>query len=487
MTEELGRSSLELPASLDFLEPAAMFIAKYMSQLGMEEDRMTPLLEASRRAMTLVIKNNSQNPLESNRVGIDVFSDDGRGYVEVLNRGVPIFIDHDQFGETATALDQFSVENLGRQGQTVVLGMGLGEKAHRKSYNDVGKRTNLLSEADLEKTQIRRLLPGEAKSLSELFYYVYGYNYIQDFVYYPEKIEAMLRESKLISTVAVAPDGRLLGHVGLMKWGENPDVYEPCLGVSHPLVKSKGFFSRIFQKTMELVDEIPMQYAFFDFVTNHAFSQKMVSRYKPAILALFVGCQSKQTQARLERLGIGLDPKETDRYSLLYGVIPKVEFPFGKEIALPNSIGEVLGFLLEPLNLRWYPTSRFDLLPDEGEFETKLQPTQNAVIFDLFRPGRDSVNRILVEWEQLLKVGYQYAAVEVPVGAQGLGNLQDILADRGFFVAGFIPYHYSDGLGFRFQTIGPTKLDFTEISAYEETSKKLLEIVRDNYERNQIL
>ena len=63
-------------------------------------------------------------------------------------------------------------------------------------------------------------------------------------------------------------------------------------------------FSKVFNETMKVAETIPMHYLFFDFVTNHEFSQKFVSRYHPIDLALFVGCQSKATQAKLEKLGI---------------------------------------------------------------------------------------------------------------------------------------------------------------------------------------
>jgi hypothetical protein len=235
---------------------------------------------------------------------------------------------------------------------------------------------------------------------------------------------------------------------------------------------------------MDRVGRTEMSYCFFDLVTNHIYSQKLVERYKPCPLSIFVGCQTKDTQARLEKLGMGQDPRETDRYSLLYSIFPRTEYPFGKQVVLPNNLGETVGFLLEPLNLTWVPASRFDVLPPGGEYQTHLEPTQNAVIFDCVRVGHKAVDGILRDWAQLLKSGYQYAAVEVPLDAPGLGNLYDRLADNGFFIAGFIPYHHSDRLGFRFQAMGPTKVDFDEIQIFGDRAKTLLALIRENFERN---
>lgn len=201
------------------------------------------------------------------------------------------------------------------------------------------------------------------------------------------------------------------------------------------------------------------------------------------VVVYWVSVEELSGQARA--VGYGLGPKETDRYTLLVSVIPEVKHPFGKEIFLPNNLGEMFGFLLGPLNLLWNPAPRFEMLPLGGDYQTHLQPLQNAVQFDLFWPGRNAIENIIRDWRKLLKVGYQYAAIDVPIGVRGISNLYDILSDHGFFVAGFIPHHYSDKLGFRFQTVGHTKLDFNEIKVFGEGTKKLLEIVRENYERNQ--
>jgi len=280
----------------------------------------------------------------------------------------------------------------------------------------------------------------------------------------------------------------VLGHVGLIKWSDNPAIYEPCLGVVDSRVKSRGLFGKLFQRTMEIASDIAMQYCFFDFVTNHEYSQKFVSRYHPVDLAIFVGCQDAATQAKLESLGIGRDPKESDRYSLLYSIIPRVHQPFGAEIELPMNVGELLGFLLKPLNLSWYPASRFELLAEEGRHETHLQPAQGAVSFDLAEPGRGAAERILAEWRQLLRNGYQHAGVEIPLGHQGLTNLCDIFCDEGFFVSGFVPYRLrGDRLALRLQAMGPTKVSFDEIRVYSDTAKQLLDIIRQSYERNGFL
>ncbi len=485
-----NKTHLELPLLKTSFIAAIDFIDSFAKDSGASEDKRKHLRTAAEITLNTIAKN-SEDDITKNRIGLDVYELHGNLIVEVANRGVPVFLsthgngNSAQFHEASKHLDKISWENHGRDGQTVVMGLRIGEEAIKKTFPAI---SDISKEIESEKNVIiRELKDGEETALCQLFYTVYGYGYINDFVYFPEKIKAMVDSKKLISIVAALPDGRLIGHVGLIRWNDNPTVYEPCLGITDPRLKSQGVFSKLFARTMEWVQDLPMQYCFFDFVTNHDYSQRFVSRYKPVDLAIFVGCQSKDTQAKLERLGLGADPKEMDRFSLLYSIIPRVEFPFGKEIRLPNNLGEMLGFLLKPLNLKWVPTPRFQALPHLGEYQTHLQPAQNAVVFDLTKSGREAVEKIIKDWQSLLRNGYQYAAVEVCVDQPGLGNLYDVLSEAGFFVAGFVPYHYSNKLALRFQSIGPTKVAFEEIKVYTENAKKLLSIVKTNYEKNGLL
>ncbi len=483
------KAVLEFPASLLHVGPVLGYLDAFSTQFGIESDRRVQLRAATSRALDLVVKNN-EHLFPKPSVSVGFSENNGELLIEVLNHGVPINVNRNGqsaiFHGLTQGLDRVLLENQGRQGQSIILGMKLGEAAARKSLEGNVRVAEPFDPETVE-IKIRRLTKGDASAIAELFFYVYGYDYIHDFVYYPEKLENLIESDELISVAAVLPNGRLVGHVGLRRWNTSPLVYEPCLGVVDPVLKSRGVFSKVFQQAMQVVETIPMHYLFFDFVTNHEFSQRFVSRYHPVDLAIFVGCQSKDTQAKLEKLGMGADPKKTDRYSLLYSVLPRVEFPFGKEAELPLCLGEQIGFLLDPLGISWYPASRFSVLPSGGDYTSSLQPAQNAIVFDLVMPGRNAVDRILQEWQQCLRNGYEYAAVDVLVGSPGVGNLYDCLQEAGFFVAGFLPHKMGSQLSLRFQAVRPTKLAFDEIRVVSPIANRLLDLIQIQYERNASL
>ncbi len=409
--------------------------------------------------------------------------------IDIDNRGTPLFahqtlsntsddsVPH-MFFEARNIIETISFFNLGRRGQRFEI---------RTKIDPCSRQGISKTEAPSEPIEIRDLRDTEVSELSRLFYAVYGYQYVDDSVYFPKLIQERVRRGDLISKVAILPNGRMVGHIGLVKKGNSPLVYEPALGVVDPQIKSQGLFSKIFKEVMTLVKSIPMSYCFYDTVTNHDYSQRLISRYGSCEIALFVGSQVSETQAKLQRLGLGQDPQGMDRYSILLAVHPQTQSPFGKEVLLPTNVGDFAETILTPLGMKWIPSPRFYPLSRDGLYKTTLQETQKAVIFDLEIPGRAAALRILDEWRTLMHSGYEYAAVEVSLEHSGIGQLYDLLAKNGFFIAGLIPYHYSSQLGVRFQSLGPTRVAFDQIKVHSPTAKRLLEIVREDYERNRIL
>jgi hypothetical protein len=466
MKNEMNKNvTIKVPPNLTYLKPTKKFISSYAKSLLVPRVDYKKLLKQTDKAFKKIIENNIENNFQED-IQISLLENKDEIQVEILNKGLPLFSDQD-----------FLIQNQGRRGQKVIL------KASRKSILESEVVEEKPAPITISETpEIRLLNLNESSLVTQLFCKVYGYDYVNEFIYYPEQIEEKYRKKELFSLAAISQN-KLLAHVGLMQLSDKPKVYEACLGAVDPEVKAKGLFTGVFNETMKLVNQIEMQYCVFDMVTNHDYSQKHVARFNAVDMAIFLGCQNKNLQAKLERLGMGKDPTEMDRYTLLLSVLPRVANPFGSEVTLPNNLGEQIGFLLKPFNLDWIPEARFLMPKDKGEYSIKVLEVNNAVYFDFIEPGYHGALEIIDHWERYLKNGYQYSAIDVPLGHEGLGVLQDIFLQSGFFVSGFIPYHYTDKLAVRYQSIGHTKVSFDEIKLFSSSAKKLLTTIRESYER----
>ncbi|MBI3534198.1 MAG: hypothetical protein HY072_01750 [Deltaproteobacteria bacterium] len=487
MEQALHKTELVLPSWSYSVEPATNFLFESLSSMNLQKAEGVANLQkaegvALKRTLASVlelVRGQTKKCRFEDHFSVKTSFSETHYNICIKNHGVPLLIEKQVLQETLLPKKvNLEFRNLGREGQEILIKVPINMQLKVES----GETTLIKIE---ENFTVRKLLVSEVEMCSLLFHSVYGYDYIHEWVYYPEKIKEKITNGDLISLVAVSAQGEFVGHVGLVRQNINPPIYEAGLGVVDPKVKSHGIFQMIFTEIMNLVSQIQMNYCVFDFVTNHDYSQRMVSKFGMCDMALFLGCQVKKTQAKLKILGIGEDPWYTDRYSLILGVHACVANPFGKTtIVLPESLGEMFQFLLDPLGVAWAPASRFDVLALQGEYAVTLQPTQSSVIFDFKKPGCRALDQIVGEWNSLKRDGYKYVAIDIPVMSPGLGQLSEYLRMNGFFVSGFVPYHYRDELGFRFQSIAPAKIDFDEIKVYSDNSKRLLEKVKADYERH---
>ncbi len=479
----LNTTKLSLPVSPQALGPAAEFVTESARRYGIKKESLPLVKEHIAEILNKVGEKIKKCRFEDH-LKIETFCEDQNFVIHIKNLGTPLFthevLSLSKFMVTTDRLEfikaPFEFKNQGREGQIFTFKFPLEnqdsvlcEEKVQKSFKE-------------KEAEIRKITGGEEEALTSLFHSVYGYDYIHEWVYFPEAFKAKIENKDLVSLVAVSGEGKLIGHVGLLRQSLNPLVYEAALGVVDPTVKSQGLFQKLFSSLMDVVRATPMSYCIFDFVTNHDYSQRIVAQHGMCEMALFLGCQIKKTQAQLEKLGIGDDPKLSDRYSLLLGIHPCQSTPFGKALILPESLGEMFEFLLEPLGVSWAPTSRFDVLPLEGSYLLSLQVAQQSAYFDFKKPGSRALDQLLGEWSGLRREGYKYAAIDVPLRASGLGQLQEYLRGHGFFVSGFVPF--KDELGFRFQSIAPAKVDFSEIKVSTPRAKKLVEVIQKDFERN---
>lgn len=485
-------ASLTFSLTSETCQATKMFVHDFLEQFTSDLD----LIKKVDRAVDLVYDVYTANNRRFNHPS-DLNFEIERFQESVLltftNKGMPVYHGDDwkvtgtdqynnsKFVELTKVVDHYETKNLGRVGQSLSIRFKLSQPKALAETITVFENDQ---EPDIT---IRKMNPGEEPELSRLFYKVYGYNYINEMVYFPARIKDMIEAGDLESYVAIGNDERMVGHVGLIRHHRSPNVYEAALGLTDPAVISRGLFSQIFGRVIEEASKKDMAFCVYDFVTNLIYSQKLVAKYGSCEMSINIGCQLSETQAKLEHLGMGEDPKEMDRYSILLGIKPGQKYPLGERVTLPLSLGEIAEFILEPLNISWMPSPRFFPMMREGQYTRNLQPTQRAVYYRFYEPGQKALRAIINDWKVLLRSGYQYAAIDMPLDKPGIGQMHDILAASGFFMAGFIPYEFTPRLGFRFQSIGPTKVAFDKIQVFSESAKKLKDLIQEDYERNVLI
>lgn len=332
---------------------------------------------------------------------------------------------------------------------------------------------------------IRPLEDGEEVEVARLFFDVYGYSYIHSYVYNHLELARKIKGGDLVSFVAVL-DGKIIGHLGIVRHKKDPLILEAALGVVDPRAKAGGVFGKMFKSSIDYIKSQPIQFCIYDFVTNHDYSQKLVAKYGFRELAIDIGSQSPQLQAKMDRLGLGEDSSEMDRYSLLIATESFSENPFGKHVYVPSCLSEIASIVLPPLGLQWHHESRFSPLAKGGQVIKTIHNEQKSIHFTISESGSDALRKVLQDWSHYAKLGFEYASVDVDLGQPGLGQIRDVLASYGFFIGGFVPFNMSRQLGFRFQTV-LKRVAFDHIKIATQTGQQILQLIRQDYEQNKIL
>lgn len=404
------------------------------------------------------------------KLSVSLHDQNGKFAIELANHGAPffgIFSRHSQFSEISR-----TETNMGRAGQrfrwevrapNIQSGQILQLRRRGRAQGPV---------------KVRRAESHEMPRLAQLFHKVYQYDYINEDVYFPDRMTAKLNSGEFVSFVATDTTGAWLGHVGLKRWNTDPLVYEPCLGLVDPTTQSTGVFSALFRDVMTYAKESQAEYLIIDFVTNHLLTQKFVAPFGSLDTALFLGCQTKETQANLERLGLGENPEEMDRYSLLYSIVPLRERPFGTEIELPGSVGSLLEPIVTSLGLEYRSEPRFHSTEALGAFSETIGDIQQAVSFDMHEPGLKCTEDLLERWQELKRTGTIYASVDIPLGTVPIGQIYDRLREGGFFLSGLVPTQASRSLSLRLQSLAPTRVDLDSLQLLSPNAQTLREIIR---------
>ena len=113
--------------------------------------------------------------------------------------------------------DEVRWEHLGREGN--LMRITFAKKGDDVTQSEGGSELKVLAPdvalAPEQNYVIRLATPDDAIHISRCIYRAYGYSYVTEAMYYPEKIKDMINSGELISAVTVAEDGEIVGHVSL--------------------------------------------------------------------------------------------------------------------------------------------------------------------------------------------------------------------------------------------------------------------------------
>ncbi|MBL9164256.1 MAG: ATP-binding protein [Planctomycetaceae bacterium] len=121
--------------------------------------------------------------------------------------------------------------------------------------------------------EIRRMRPAEAVQVSQLMYRAYGNTYLNEDVYYPERVAAQDAAGTVISFVAVGAGGQVAGHYAWERSVAGP-VVEGGQAVVDPSHRGRGLLDRMKEAALAEAARLELLGWYADAVAVHTRTQQ---------------------------------------------------------------------------------------------------------------------------------------------------------------------------------------------------------------------
>ncbi|MFP5213078.1 MAG: GNAT family N-acetyltransferase, partial [Acidobacteriota bacterium] len=288
------RSTLVVPARLEYLHPTAAYIRVLAETIGFEKDEVGFIELAAEEIFVNIVKHGFPD-VSDGSFQLDLEVRAAELSLEFKAKGIPFdpervpTYDPDSVrnGETPQglglflarqAVDRIVFHNMGRGGYSIELVKMPGNRRIDR-YPGVGEIRPVADEGraaakEVGEWTIRPLLPEEAIEISRCAYQAYGYSY-EDYIYYPDRIIEANRDGYMLSLVAVTADGDIMGHIALKKRHPSDRIAEMGVLFIKPEYRQGGIALKLTTALMEKGSEMGLTGLYGRTVAGHTVSQKI--------------------------------------------------------------------------------------------------------------------------------------------------------------------------------------------------------------------
>jgi len=370
------------------------------------------------------------------------------------------------------AVDEVQFINHGRSGKELRLTRYMGkavEPAPEQTVTD-------LPRAAEQTYEVRLMRAEEALQVSRVFWLSYGYSYKNDSFYRPEGLLHLIGSGKVISFVAVAENGEVVGHAGLLRPDPVPTA-EAALLVVSPAHRGRGLMERLTRKLAEKALELGLYGVYSNPVTSHPVSQREAVRLGAVPCGLdLAACPPRQFKAIVDD---GVAPQRESYLSCFLSLGP----PPAAKVYVPPRHREIIARIYQALG-RELTLLEGGAMGESGTFRVTFDRSQAKGLIRVTDADPGRWPEILRSADDLCEIGNaEVVDLDLPLSEPGTPQLWEFAEQAGFFFAGVRPYEAVDGDSVRLQRLS-TACDLKRLRIYPKFARELLAYVAAERERS---
>lgn len=441
------------------LEKVLMDIFQNIVKYGFQEDTCTPIdVIVSKRLHTLVIA--------------------------LEDKGLPFDYENLEHGEdkrfksymSKGYADAVNFQTLGKLGNRTEIVKNLPASDIREEMDISEHHEHMKAEPPPSDAQftIEVFDHKDVNDLVRLVYKCYGYTYANEFMYYPEQIEALLHGELMTSCGAYDSAGELIGHLALVFSKPGARVGESGEAVVDPRYRGHGIFQKMKNFLKDKSASKGNVGIYSEAVTVHPYSQKGNLDIGASEIGYLLGYSPGTVS--FQNITEGEKPR---RQSVALMYLPVLESGPVK-VFVPEAYKELIAQIYDNVGIKRDITSEDpDFIFDEdseSKVSVKIRTDHNQGIITVESYGDSTLSEIRYHQRKLCIEHIDCIYVDLPVNHKGAGYIAEALRGLGFFY-GYVVPEYSDSDILRLQYLNNVEIERDDIKTASPFGEKLLSFI----------
>jgi len=357
--------------------------------------------------------------------------------------------------------------------------------------------------------------PEQAIDVCRCIYDAYRYTYVNEHMYYPDRVVALNRSGDMVSAVATTPDGEVAGHAALVFPEDTHDIADLATVAVKARYRGQSVARRLGEYLDQEARERGLAGIYVDQVTAHTFTQKFCHRLGFTDCGFLLAYSPATTSYK------GINEKLDGRGSLVLGykyLCPPAETPLYAPLCHRPMIAEIYERLGVPCSFA-HPTLDAELPaaaavavgaaaatappdaavstdgapadaaaaaavgaavePAASELIASVNTRRSAAVVQVPVYGPDLELQVRRGLHRLKCEQVQVVVVYLNLLKPGTGAVADLLEDLGFLFTGILPGGPS-GDRLVMQYFNGLVVNYEAMQVEDETARRLLEYIRAN-------
>jgi GNAT superfamily N-acetyltransferase/anti-sigma regulatory factor (Ser/Thr protein kinase) len=335
-------------------------------------------------------------------------------------------------------VDDFAFLNKGWQGKEFRLVQHI-EAEHIADHYPADAPDEVRGADDID-YRLHFVGPDDVEDIAKLIYRVYGYSYVKEDLYYPDRIERALKGDDKFGVMVRTDRGRAVGYFAVLR-STDSEIGEVGEAVVEPDHRRRGLMKRMLEALLDESRSRGLKGAFGEAVTIHTISQRVNQHFGMESCALLLAFH---VQERFQGVGketsqpvsVVIDFTPLEPYDTVTAYLPecyadlirRVYHALGAEVTRPSPEGEPIA----------------GALPREADIDARINYQFKNVELVVESAGDDVAEQALQTIDDLDHEGINVVYADLPIDDPHTPAMTTRLRDAGFVLAGLMPRFHQE-------------------------------------------